>query len=56
MATDLDDIKKKGKGNIDGVSFWTCGGCLCDGQNSESGLRINAVLGVDGVVLPVTGC
>ena len=27
----FNDIRKKSKGNIDGVSLWICGGCLCDG-------------------------
>jgi hypothetical protein len=39
-----------------GVSFWTFGGRVCDGENPESVLANTTVLGVDGVVLPPAGC
>lgn len=52
----LDDIRKISKGNMDGVSVWTYGSRLCDGENLESGMGINTVLGIVGVVLPLAGC
>lgn len=52
----LDDIKKLGKGNMDGVSFWAYGRRLCDGEKRESSLGINPVLGIVGVVLLTAGC
>jgi hypothetical protein len=52
----FNDIKKNGNGNIDGVSLWTCGGGVCDGENLEFGIGINTVLGMDRAVLLVAGC
>ena len=51
-----DDTKKLSKGNTGGVSLWTYGWCVCNGQNLESGMPINTILGVVRPLLCVAGC